>query len=146
LFYLLESSLQCLAENPENLFDFKLAPARKMLEKLPVTWDETIVLPGSKIGVIAAMARRKKDVWYVAVINGTTENYEFVTELEFLKPNTNYLATSVTDETNGSLYEHTSVINKKDKSVFKLLPAGGLLIRIKPLGKPQRINRIKKIK
>jgi alpha-glucosidase len=146
LFYLLESSLQCLAENPENLFDFKLAPARKMLEKLPVTWDETIVLPGSKIGVIAAMARRKKDVWYVAVINGTTENYEFVTELEFLKPNTNYLATSVTDETNGSLYEHTSVINKKDKSVFKLLPAGGVLIRIKPLGKPQRINRIKKIK
>ncbi|EOR94154.1 Maltodextrin glucosidase [Arcticibacter svalbardensis MN12-7] len=133
MFYLLESSFQCLADNPEYLSEAKLEIAVKMLKNLPVTWDETIVLPDSKIGVLAAIARRKGDVWYVAVINGTDEKYTYNLALSFLKKGINYSATYVTDNTNESLHERTAVLDKSSKSVNELLPTGGLLMTIKPV-------------
>jgi alpha-glucosidase len=38
-----------------------------------VTWDETRVLDGSRIGELAAFARRSGSVWYVAMVNGTAD-------------------------------------------------------------------------
>lgn len=40
---------------------------------MPAEWDETIVLPDSKIGKVAAFARRKGETWYLAVLNGKEE-------------------------------------------------------------------------
>ena len=37
---------------------------------IPNTWDETLVLPVSQIGDVAALARRKGDTWFLAVNNG----------------------------------------------------------------------------
>lgn len=132
MFYLLESSFQCLADNPEYLSEPKLEGAVKMLKTFPVTWDETIVLPGSKIGVLAAMARRKGDVWYVAVINGTNAKYQYHLALSFLKKGTTYSATFITDNTDESLQEQTVILDRSYQSVYELLPTGGLLIAIKP--------------
>ena len=50
----------------------------------PVVWDELRVLPDSKIGEIAALARRSGDQWWVAVINGTDERKEFSFSLDFI--------------------------------------------------------------
>jgi len=50
--------------------DYLDSPARDLIEKLPTTWDETIVLPDSRIGRLAAFARRKGDTWFVAILNG----------------------------------------------------------------------------
>lgn len=50
----------------------------------PVVWDELRVLPGSKIGEIAALARRSGDQWWVAVINGSDERKGFSFELDFI--------------------------------------------------------------
>jgi alpha-glucosidase len=61
------SSFMCLAVNPETLLD---NPCRKMVESVPVTWDQTIVLPQSKIGQLALFARRKGKTWYLAAMNG----------------------------------------------------------------------------
>jgi alpha-glucosidase len=41
-----------------------------MIKSIPSVWDETVVLPGSEIGEIAAMARRQGKDWFVAVVNG----------------------------------------------------------------------------
>ncbi|MCD7962172.1 MAG: glycoside hydrolase family 97 C-terminal domain-containing protein [Rikenellaceae bacterium] len=35
---------------------------------MPAEWDETIVLPVSKIGEIAAFARKKGSEWYIRII------------------------------------------------------------------------------
>ena len=43
------------------------------IKSLPTVWDETIVLNGSKIGELAAFARRKGNIWYVVFLNGGTE-------------------------------------------------------------------------
>lgn len=70
--YLVTSPLMVMAEHPRRLLDDpRLAPAVPFVRELPVTWDETRVLEGSRIGDLAVLARRKGDVWYVAMVNGT---------------------------------------------------------------------------
>ncbi len=71
--YLVASPLLVMAEQPRRLLDEpQLEPVLPLLEELPVAWDETRVLEGSRIGELAALARRKGSVWYVAVVNGTS--------------------------------------------------------------------------
>ena len=41
-----------------------------MIKSIPSVWDETIVLPPSEIGEVAAFARRGGDRWFLAVLNG----------------------------------------------------------------------------
>jgi alpha-glucosidase len=69
--YLETSPLLVMAEHPQRLLNEpKLAEAVPFIQALPVAWDETRVLEGSRIGEVAALARRKGDVWYVAMLNG----------------------------------------------------------------------------
>jgi len=53
--------------HPTNLLN---NPCLPMIKRIPSTWDETIVLPVSEIGEIAAFARRSGDNWFLAVLNG----------------------------------------------------------------------------
>jgi len=62
------SSLLVYGGHPQNLLD---SAASEILRNVPSTWDETIVLPGSEIGDVAAFARRKGRDWFVAVLNGS---------------------------------------------------------------------------
>ena len=55
------------AAHPKTLLDNPCAP---MIRSIPATWDETIVLPVSEIGEIAAFARRRGDTWFLAIVNG----------------------------------------------------------------------------
>src|SRR5580765_6046895 len=49
------SPLLVYGANPKSLLE---NPAVELIRALPSTWDETIVLPGSAIGELAAFARR----------------------------------------------------------------------------------------
>ncbi len=46
------------------------SPAVDVIKQIPSVWDETLVLPGSKIGELAAFARRSGDKWFVGILNG----------------------------------------------------------------------------
>ena len=46
--------------------------AAELIKTIPSVWDETIVLPSSEIGELAAFARRRGDVWFLGVMNGLT--------------------------------------------------------------------------
>jgi alpha-glucosidase len=54
-----------------------------MLKSIPPAWDETIVLPESEIGELAAFARRSGNTWFLAALNGPTPRTLKVT-LSFL--------------------------------------------------------------
>ena len=41
-----------------------------MLRSIPAVWDETVVLPASEVGEVAAFARRSGDTWFLAVVGG----------------------------------------------------------------------------
>ena len=64
---LLQAPLLVFAANPYNIL---ANPTAGMIESIPSTWDETVVLPASQIGEVAALARRKGSTWFVAVNNG----------------------------------------------------------------------------
>ena len=65
----LQAPLLVFSEHPQNLLDH---PAAEFIKQIPAVWDETVVLPPSEIGEVAAFARRSGDKWFVSVMNGET--------------------------------------------------------------------------
>lgn len=61
------SPLLVYGAHPKSLLS---NPAVDVIKSIPSTWDETLVLPMSEIGVMAAFARRKDSTWFVAIMNG----------------------------------------------------------------------------
>ena len=78
--YMFTSPMLIFAADMEDMLN---CPGRKFIEEVPVTWDETFVLPESEIGQLAALARRKGDVWYISVLNGEKAR-QFSCSLDFL--------------------------------------------------------------
>jgi alpha-glucosidase len=76
------SPLLCLGADPQSILD---NPSKQMIQNIPPTWDETIVLPQSKIGELALYARRKGETWYLAALNGIDERRTVKVDLSFLK-------------------------------------------------------------
>src|SRR5260370_34906554 len=66
---ILTSPLLTFAANPKSIVKNS---GVDLIKSIPSTWDQTIVLPVSEIGEIAAFARRKNDTWFLAVMNGET--------------------------------------------------------------------------
>lgn len=65
------SSVIFFGSHPKTMLD---NPAVKLLKQIPATWDETVVLPSSRIGEVAAFARRSGKTWFLAVLNGQNEH------------------------------------------------------------------------
>ena len=126
--YLFDSPLFCLAENPKYILDDpNLRQIVPFLKELPVTWDETIVLPGSDIGKLAAFARRKENAWYIAIINGENTAKRYTFTLDFLKKSGVCKSLTIADEP-GNKPGLSTVINNKlryEKPVSLLLQGNG---------------------
>jgi alpha-glucosidase len=61
------SPLLVYGAHPANILQ---NPCGEIIKTIPSVWDETIALPFSEIGEVAAFARRRGDVWFVAIMNG----------------------------------------------------------------------------
>lgn len=124
--YLLASPLLMMDEPPQRLFtEPQLADLPPFLETLPVAWDETRVLDGSRIGELAAFARRKGNVWYVAMANGTAE-------LKMVS-----FAPLFTGWRYARLSQLTDVAGKKVDSVFSnrtIMGDAPLIVTLEPFG------------
>ena len=53
--------------HPQSILD---NPAVDLIKSIPSVWDETLVLPFSEIGEVAAFARRAGRTWFLAIANG----------------------------------------------------------------------------
>jgi alpha-glucosidase len=132
LLYLFNSPFQCIAENPVTLLSNEIyKPILPLLKTLPVTWDETIVLPGSDIGRMAAFARRKGHDWYIAVINGTDSARAFALQPSFLDKKRKYKTTLITDTSDGNAFVATSPeINAKYSRKITIPATGGMVLQL----------------
>ena len=74
------SPVMFYADKPEL---YRQSPAFDVIKAIPSVWDETVVLPGSRIGDLAALARRKGDTWFVGIINGALQR-SYDLDLSFL--------------------------------------------------------------
>jgi alpha-glucosidase len=86
------SPMLTIAAHPRSVLD---NPAFEVIKSIAPVWDETIVLPESRIGRLSAFARRKGDMWVLTVMAGS-EGAAFTLPLSFLGEGV-YEATLVKD-------------------------------------------------
>jgi alpha-glucosidase len=122
------SPLLVYGGHPQSLLD---NPAVDIIKAIPSTWDETIVLPTSEIGEVAAVARRKERDWFVAVINGPTARSLDI-DLRFLET-ASYdalVARDKTDDPAAVLIERTALSGQRRLKV-DLRGGGGFIAHLK---------------
>jgi alpha-glucosidase len=126
------SPLLTIAANPESIL---ASPAADVIKSVPATWDETRVLAGSEIGELVLFARRKGEVWFLAVMNGP-EARAIRVPLTFL-PAGRYQATLVRDDAaDGSTVRVESAVQtEQDAIALELHAGGGFLGRFVPTSK-----------
>lgn len=121
---ILSSPLLTYAASPANML---ANPAVEVIKHIPAVWDETIVLPTSAIGELAAYARRKGNTWFVAVMNGAAPN-KLTIPLRFLKTG-NYKTTIVKDDGDNAasvVIEHKNY-SAGDQIECNLVAGGGYI-------------------
>ena len=121
------SPLLVYGGNPQSLLD---NPAVDVIKALPSTWDETIVLPGSGIGELAAFARRKGTEWFVAALNGAAARTLKI-DLKFLGPAA-YRATLVRDDPDNAAAERVehSTLTRQGALTITMRAGGGFIARL----------------
>jgi alpha-glucosidase len=123
---ILTSPLLTYAANPANILS---NPCRDVIKSIPATWDETVVLPPSEIGEVAVFARRKGDVWFLAVMNGAAaRNVEI--PLSFLGEG-EYAAALVRDdkEDAAAVKVDSTTLKRGDSLAIDLREGGGFVGR-----------------
>jgi alpha-glucosidase len=100
-----------------------------MLKSIPSTWDETVVLPVSEIGEIAAFARRKGDTWFLAITNGPNPRTIHV-NLSFLSDG-RHPALLIRDDAGNAAAEkiENTVVGRSDSLTIDLRAGGGFIGR-----------------
>lgn len=124
--YMFTSPMLILAADMDDMLQ---CPGRSFIEEVPVTWDETHVLSESSIGEVAAIARRKGNVWYLSVLNGEKEatvNFN----LDFL-PKGRYRMTAAFDANNNrkKIEIKQETIHSKKPLKVDLYLGGGFLAK-----------------
>jgi alpha-glucosidase len=124
------SPLLCWADHPDQ---YLASEGLEIIKTLPTVWDESIVLPGSKLDELAVFARRKGTDWYVAGINGFADRkQEYALQLDFLGGG-KYAAFICQDEVSvetHSIKVVSSVVGENDVINMAMLPSGGFIIRL----------------
>lgn len=113
--------------NPTNLLN---NPALPMIKSIPAVWDETIVLPVSEIGEVAAFARRSGDKWFLAILNGP-ESRKISVPLSFLGRG-DYKTLIVRDDKSDSAAVQIENTKKRrgDSLEIELSSGGGFIARL----------------
>ena len=113
--------LLTIAANPQTILN---NPAADVIKSVPPSWDETIVLPDSVIGELAAYARRKGNDWFLAVMCGPQAKTIHV-PLSFLADG-QYKSVQVHDSpADNTKVEIENTIHRNSNSLTVQLRAGG---------------------
>ena len=112
--------------HPTNLLS---NPCLPMIKSIPSVWDQTIVLPMSGIGELAAFARRSGDTWFVAVLNGPSAR-TIAVPLSFLGRG-DYRALLIRDRKDDpvSVQVENATLRSRDSLSIELNSGGGFIAR-----------------
>ncbi|NLH15568.1 MAG: glycoside hydrolase family 97 protein [Phycisphaerae bacterium] len=108
------------------------SPVVEVIKQIPTVWDETLVLPGSKLGELAAFARRSGDKWFIGILNGGGKTqYNLI--LAFL-PKPQYDAILVSDVAGKSaeMAVDRIVLDKGAPRAINLEAGGGFVAILTP--------------
>ena len=124
------SPFLCYADAPKRYLQ---SDAVEVIEHTPATWDATTVLPASRIGKLAAFARRHGDQWFVGIINGGDAHEETV-PLDFLGAG-NYRLVELADSPDGNdaFKRSERVVTRMDSLHAPLRQDGGYVAWLQPV-------------
>jgi len=116
------SPLACWPGDPDVYLKSAALP---VIRAMPTIWDETLVLEPSRIGRLAAFARRKGNDWFVAVANAGDEK-SIQIPLNFLN-NGKYTAEIIQDDLTDPdhIFYSQTVFQRTDSLLIVMRPAGG---------------------
>lgn len=120
------SPLLTAAAHPQAILD---NPAVEVIRSIPAVWDETLVLPESRIGELAAFARRTGETWFLAVMCGPKAKTMRV-PLSFLG-NGSYDASLVRDdkENAAAVVLVNETLGQGDVLEIQMIDGGGFVAR-----------------
>jgi alpha-glucosidase len=112
--------------HPTNLLS---NPALEMIKSIPAVWDETIVLPQSEIGELAAVARRRDANWFLAIVNGPQQR-ELRIPCSFLRSG-KFSSFAVQDDPSdsGAVKIERSTAQSNSNLALQLSAGGGFIAR-----------------
>jgi len=123
---IITSPLLTIAANPKTILS---NPAVQVIRDISPVWDETIVLPPSRIGELVILARRKGDRWFLACMNGDAPQ-SFDVPLRFLGSG-GWTAQTVSDVANKAAAVHVEAqrFNADGVIHLALAPGGGYVAK-----------------
>lgn len=129
-----ESPLQMLCDAPSNYY--KEPEAMEFLEKVPVVWDETIVLH-AKVADYLVVARKREDNWYLGGMSDWSERQKVV-DFSFLDENKKYKLILLKDGINANriatdFKRVEKVITNNDSLTIIMAKGGGFAAQIIPM-------------
>ncbi len=126
------SPVMFYADRPEL---YLKSPAADVIKAIPSVWDETIVLSGSKIGDLAAMARRSGSTWLVGIINGGAER-SYNLNLSFLGEG-DYAGVRLADNPQrpDDLVRVQATVRRGTSQEVRMNAGGGFVARFEPVRK-----------
>jgi alpha-glucosidase len=120
------SPMLTIAAHPQSVLD---NPALDVIKSIPAVWDETIVLPDSRIGELSIFARRKGEMWMLAVMCGT-EGRKITVPLSFLGDG-KYKASLVRDDmqNDAAVVLEEKQVDREDSLDIEMRNGGGFVAR-----------------
>jgi alpha-glucosidase len=120
------SPLLTIAANPDSIL---LNPAVDVIKSIPAVWDETIVLPDSRIGELALFARRTGTSWFLAAMCGPQARTIRV-PLSFLGEG-KYTASMVRDDKAdaAAVILENKAVTRGDTIAIEMIDGGGFIAR-----------------
>ena len=123
---ILQAPLLVFGAHPANILS---NPPADIIRSIPSTWDETVVLPSSDIGQVAAFARRKGSTWFVAIANGINARAVRV-DLSFLGQGS-YTSTLIRDTCEpAAVKTERLMLTRSDALYVDLRSGGGFVARL----------------
>ncbi|MBN1396507.1 MAG: glycoside hydrolase family 97 catalytic domain-containing protein [Bacteroidetes bacterium] len=122
---LFTSGIQHIAETPTGMAsqkDFVI----EYMKALPECWDDVKFIDGIP-GKYVILARKKRDVWYIAGINGENSHRTVTLDLPFIKKSAKGILITDSADTN-DLIKRNMTITGSDK--LDMRPHGGFVIKV----------------
>lgn len=135
------SPMQVIAEDPYILMNEPaVTPALDFIKAVPAVWDETIVLPQTKLGKTAVVARRTGDDWYIYALNGTNETLDLNIDIfSFVPAYHQYEASLYLDDMES---EKVKLVAKNHRPAALIQDPVVPLVKITQKARPQYLIRI----
>ncbi len=112
----------------ENVNVYEGYAGLSLMNDMPVTWDETVLLEGMP-GGYGTVARRAEDDWYLASLTVAARETEL--DLSFLEDGKTYNAYIYkTNNTKDNIEIEVSKVTNKDKLAIKLASNDGVAIKL----------------